>query len=460
MDTPQATPSDTIAGVSTAPGEGAIGIVRVSGGGALRILKKIFHPAGVRDQSPFTSHRLYYGHVSDGRDGMLDEVLAVYMRGPRTYTREDVVEIHCHGGVAAVREVLRAVLSQGARPAQPGEFTMRAFLNGRIDLTRAEAVMDIIQARTQKSLLHASAQLGGRLGEKIVRLRERLLSLTAHLEAYIDFPDEDIPAAEMEGFKTRAGDLLRETRNLVASYEQGRIIREGAAVAIVGRPNVGKSSLLNLLLDEERAIVTELPGTTRDTIEECVSVDGVPIRLIDTAGIRDSRDIAESEGVRRSRQAMEHAELVLLVLDSSEPLHASDSALLESVGSGKCLIVLNKKDLPAAWPPAEVADETAVEISCRLGSGISSLRSAIFKRLMGSPTSTEDVMITRLRHRDSLELAAAGLAEFIEGINKGEEPEILALSLREAMEGLDQILGVTTPDDVLELVFRDFCIGK
>ena len=457
--------NDTIVAISTASGEGAIGIIRLSGSQSLSILRSIFcstfHTPSSSPLSRFRSHQLYYGHITDKSGTLLDEVLAVYMQAPKTYTREDVVEIHCHGGTSALQQVLQAVLDRGARPAEPGEFTLRAFLNGRLDLTQAEAVIDVIQAKTRRSLICASDQLGGRLGSKVGELKSRLVRLTAHLEAYIDFPEEEIPRFDFDGFRNQASDLICEIEALIETYNRGRILREGAAVAIIGRPNVGKSSLLNMLLAEERAIVTDMPGTTRDTIEESISVEGLPVRLIDTAGIRQCHNLAESEGVRRSRDLMTKAEVVLLVLDRSRPLHDSDLELVGMLNGRKALTALNKTDLPAAFSlTCAGLQAVPVEVSALKNEGVAGLKSAIRNLMLEDPSATEGATITRLRHKTSLEKTLQGLSGFICGLQQKEPPEVLSLDLREALDGLDYILGITTADDILDVIFKDFCIGK
>lgn len=462
--------NDTIAAISTAPGEGAIGIIRLSGSRSLSILSSIFRTSSDSPLNQYSSHKLYYGHIIDDTGISLDEVLAVYMKAPKTYTREDIVEIHCHGGTSALQQVLQVVLKKGARPAEPGEFTLLAFLNGRLDLTQAEAVMDVIQAKTRKSLICASDQLGGRLGRNIEELKNRLVKLTAHLEAYIDFPEEEIPQFDFYGFRNQASDLIDELETLIGTYSRGRILREGAAVAIIGRPNVGKSSLLNMLLAEERAIVTDMPGTTRDTIEESINVEGLPVRLIDTAGIRQCHNLAESEGVKRSREVMKKADVVLLVLDRSRPLHDSDLELIKMLKGRKALIVLNKKDLSSAFSlTCSGLSKTCsgrfqadfIEISALKSEGIADLKSEIRNLIIEDPSATEGATITRIRHKTSLEKALQGLSAFISGLKQSNTPpEILALDLREALDGLDQILGVTTADDILNVIFKDFCIGK
>jgi len=453
---------DTIAAISTPPGEGAIGIVRLSGNRSLSILSRIFRNPSGTGRTDFPSHLLCYGRIVTDDNRAIDEVFAVYMQAPRTYTRQDVVEIQCHGGTASVREILQTVIHAGARPADPGEFTIRAFLNGRIDLTQSEAVMDVIGAKTKRSLLCAARQLGGGLGRKISGIRERLIRLLAHLEAWIDFPEEDIPAFDLDVFRAGASAIADEAAGLLATWEGGRALREGISVAIVGRPNVGKSSLLNLLLAEERAIVTDMPGTTRDTIEETLSIDGLPVRLIDTAGIRDAGDMAEAEGIRRSKAAMEQAEIVILVLDGSQPLHASDMELVAETTQRKSVPVINKSDLPAAWTAMDIglSGRASIVLSARTGEGVQMLREAISALAIRDPASTEGIVITRLRHKTALEGAASAMDRFLALLEAGEPPELLALDLRDALACMDEILGVTAVDDILNVIFSDFCIGK
>ncbi len=452
---------ETVVAVATARGEGAIGIVRLTGVRSASILRSIFRTPHGNIRESFDSHRLYYGRVVDSAERPIDEVLAVHMKAPKTYTREDVVEIHCHGGSIAVEGVLAEVLRRGARSAEPGEFTFRAFMNGRLDLTQAEAVADVIQARTRRSLQCAAEQLGGALGRRIGDLKIRLLRLLAHVEAYIDFPDEDVPEPDLDRFRKVTLSLAVDTDHLLASYHSGRILREGTSVAIVGRPNVGKSSLLNQLLAEDRAIVTETPGTTRDTIEELLNVNGIPVRLIDTAGIRESHDMAEAEGVRRSRRALENAELVLLVIDGAQPPHESDSELLRAVSDRPSIVVINKADLPASSESLTLpVVQSNVRVSARTGEGVPDLLKAIEKCLVGDPATLEGTLITRARHREALKRTSQGLSRFISGMSQGDPTEILALDLREALDGLDDILGITTTEDVLGAIFSDFCIGK
>jgi tRNA modification GTPase len=452
--------ADTIAAVSTPPGEGGIGIVRLSGPAAFAIARRIFspaHPGGLR------SRRLHYGHVVDPATGeRLDEVLLAPMRAPRTYTREDVVEINCHGGLVPVRRVLELAIREGARLAEPGEFTKRAFLNGRIDLSQAEAALDLIRAKTASAERIAMGQLEGGLSTRVGSVLDRVRDLCAHVEACIDFPEDEIEPAPLseitEGLRTARG----EARALSASFEEGRLFREGIRAVIAGRPNVGKSSLLNALLSEDRAIVTEMPGTTRDVLEEFVSVRGLPMKIVDTAGIRQARDMAEEEGVRRTLRAMESADLVLGMLDASEPLHEGDRELLERIASRSAIVVLNKCDLPRGLR-AEALPEGArvVEVSARTGEGLDDLRNAIYELSIKDPSAlAEGVVVTNLRHRLSLERAAGAMGAALIALEEGRPLEIAAMEMREALDALGEIVGAVTTEDILDRIFGEFCIGK
>ncbi|MCG2814089.1 MAG: tRNA uridine-5-carboxymethylaminomethyl(34) synthesis GTPase MnmE, partial [Thermodesulfovibrionales bacterium] len=355
---------DTIAAISTPPGEGGIGIVRLTGKDAIKIADRLFHSSKGKTLFDSASHRIIHGFIKDSSTGeTVDEVLVSVMRSPNTYTREDIVEINCHGGMSPLREALELAVKHGARLAEPGEFTKRAFLNGRIDLSEAEAVLDLIRAKTDESRRIALEQLRGRLSEKILNLREQLTKICVFIEACIDFPEEEIELASRKEIVESAETILKELASLLKSYDEGRFFREGLAAAIVGRPNVGKSSLLNALLQKDRAIVTDTPGTTRDTIEEYLNINGLPLRIIDTAGIRESHDMAEKEGVRRSIRAMEVADLVMAVIDGSEPLKDEDIEVLGKTKGKNTIIVINKSDLIRAEVLKSVADRFINKVS-------------------------------------------------------------------------------------------------
>jgi tRNA modification GTPase len=450
---------DTIAAVSTPPGEAGIGIVRMSGPHAVAIAGKLFHSPG--GERPGPSHRVLYGFIRDPDTGAdVDEVLLTVMRSPRSFTREDVVEINCHGGHMPIRRVLELTLAHGARLAGPGEFTKRAFLNGRIDLSQAEAALDLIRASTEAAEKIALEQLRGRLSEKINSMRDGLLDVCAHVEAHIDFPEDEIEPRTLREIKDAIAELARKSEALSGSFEEGRLYREGLKTAIVGRPNVGKSSLLNALLRRDRAIVAEVPGTTRDTIEEHLDIKGLPLTVVDTAGIRQAHGMVEEEGVRRSLRALEEADLVLAVLDASEPLHEEDVKVIEKVRDRNSILVMNKIDLGAAPNGPAPHGLRVVEVSAKTGEGLEALRDAVFDSAVRSTGGREDgVMVTNIRHKVSLDAASGRLRAALSAL--GREPlEIAAVELREALDRLGEIVGAVTTDDILDRIFSGFCIGK
>ncbi len=452
---------DTICAVSTPPGEGGIGIIRISGGMATGIAVKIFKPRRDKNLLTAPSHSLHYGHVVDPASGeTVDEALLSVMRAPSTYTREDVIEIHCHGGMMPLWRTLGLCISAGARQAEPGEFTKRAFLNGRIDLAQAEAVMDIIRAKTDLSLRAANEQLLGGLSGEIAALRDRLLSLIAAVEAGIDFPEEDIETGTGQPLAEEADGLLAAVDSLLSGYAYGRILRDGFATAIVGKPNVGKSSLLNALLKQNRAIVTEVPGTTRDVLEEYLNIAGVPLKILDTAGIRHSHDIVEQEGVRRSLGAIGSADIVLFVLDGSQPLTTEDRRVMDEVKGKHVIAIINKSDLPRKLEQLRKSD-AQVSVSCLTGEGLEDLKRAISDQVkQGTISSREHVWAVNQRHRTALEQTKESLQKALESITSGLSPEFISLDLRGALDSLGLIIGATYTEDILERIFNDFCIGK
>jgi tRNA modification GTPase len=452
---------DTICAASTPPGAGGIGIIRISGGTAIAITLKIFKPRRNKDLMTAPSHSILYGHVVDPASGeTVDEALCSLMRAPSTYTREDVVEIHCHGGMMPLWRTLGLLISAGARQAEPGEFTKRAFLNGRIDLAQAEAVMDIIRAKTDLSLRAANEQLLGGLSSEIAALRDRLLSLIAAVEAGIDFPEEDIETGAGLPLADEADRLLAAVDSLLSDYAYGRILRDGFATAIVGKPNVGKSSLLNALLKQNRAIVTEVPGTTRDVLEEYLNISGVPVKILDTAGIRHSHDIVEQEGVRRSLGAIGSADIVLLVLDGSQPITAEDRRVMDEVQDKRVIAIINKSDLPRTLEHLKEPAEQ-VSVSCRTGEGLDGLKRAISDQVkQGTISSREHVWAVNQRHKTALEQTRENLQRALESITSGLSPEFISLDLRGALDSLGLITGATYTEDILERIFDDFCLGK
>ena len=454
---------DTIAAVATPTGEGGVGIVRVSGPDAERIAGALFVRAEGKN-GRLKSHMLHYGTIQDPKsEKILDQVLLTIMRKPRSYTGEDVVEVHCHGGVFVVHRVLGLVLAQGARHAEPGEFTKRAFLNGRLDLAQAEAVLDLIAARTEKGADLALSQVKGELSNWIGDLREQLLDILAQVEAAIDFPEEEIELLERPALVARI-DALREKINIITdTYEWGRLFREGAKVCICGRPNVGKSSLFNALLGEERVIVTPIAGTTRDVIEESINLDGLPVVLWDTAGIRDATDEVERIGVNLSREHLEKSQAVVIVLDGSASLTDEDRIFLSSTTKKIGLIAINKIDLEQRVYPDQlrqiVGDKKIVTVSATQGHGIQELRKSL-RQLILHTDMEPPFVLTNLRHKSALLCGAQALADAGLALYETQPPEIVAVALQQARESLEEVVGVIQKDDILELIFSKFCIGK
>lgn len=459
---------DTIAAISTPLGEGGIGIVRLSGKDSIQIAEKIFSSPKNKSLHGSKSHRITYGYIKDTSTGKeIDEVIVTVMRSPYSYTKEDVVEINCHGGMVTLRKTLELILKQGARLAEPGEFTKRAFINGRIDLSQAEAVLDLVRSMTDESRRIAIEQLQGGLSEKITALRDKLTKLCAHVEAYIDFPEDEIETASTQAMLESMKDVGRELQTLLKTYDEARFFREGLSTAIIGRPNVGKSSLLNALLKKDRAIVTELPGTTRDVIEEYLNIKGLPLRIMDTAGIRDVQDIAEIEGVKRSLQSIENADLVIAIFDCSEDLKGEDFEVLEKIKNKNAIIALNKSDLPSAFDEVALAPYLTprvphvLNISATRGDGLEDLKDRIFESCLKDwKEEREGVVITNLRHKTAIENAKTSLERALSALIENQPLEILALELRDSLDRLGGIVGVITTEDILNKIFNDFCIGK
>ncbi len=453
---------DTIAAIATPPGEGGIGIVRLSGREAIPIAAQIFRSA--RGCAITRSkQRVFYGHIVSKEGDILDEVLLHVMRAPHTYTREDVVEINAHGGPVPLHAILEEVLRAGARLARPGEFTLRAFLNGRIDLVQAEAVLDIIRARTRAALQTAQAAARGALSTALYRLRETLADLLAQVEASVDFPEEDLPDLVNDALFNRLADVQQEMEALLATAEAGRLYREGVTIAIAGKPNVGKSSLFNALLRDTRAIVSPYAGTTRDRIEEYFTLQGVPVRLVDTAGMRATNDEVEKIGVELAREAVRTAQLALLVFDASTPLDAEDLRLAEEVTSWEVPVVLvwNKMDLCATdvLPAPPLQPTACCRVSALTGAGLPELEQTLARLLLGGMNITADQpLLTHLHQKDSLRRALECVVR-ARGA-RGVSPEFLALELRQALDAVGEITGETTPDDILATIFSSFCIGK
>jgi tRNA modification GTPase len=455
---------DTIIAISTPLGESGIGVVRMSGPETLAIGDRIFLN-GKKKTSQFPTHTLHHGYIVDPQSGeKIDEVMLALMRSPRSFTKEDMLEINCHGGMVPLRRVLEVALREGARLAEPGEFTKRAFLNGRIDLSQAEAVVDIIKAKTTLGLKVALHQLGGYLSSRVKTLRGELIEILSRIEMAIDFP-EDIEWMSYGENLCNAEEALEEINKLLATAEEGRILREGVNVAIVGRTNIGKSSLLNAFLQEERAIVTPIPGTTRDTIEEIVDIKGVPFRIIDTAGIRAPKDVIEAEGVRRSRRSIKAADLILFILNGAERLTDDDRKMIEEVKYRKTIVVINKGDLPEAIEIEEIKDKLhdkrIIKVSVSKGKGLEELKEAIIHMVLGREVTLNGrTLVTNVRHKNVLTRARESLGRAIEAMRVGVSEEFVAVDLREALESLGQITGQTTTEDILDEIFSHFCIGK
>jgi len=458
--------NETIAAISTPFGVSGIGIVRVSGSLAEPIARRLFKPKSEPFQ--FISHHFHYGEIVDPqkRDS-IDEVLLVLMKAPKTYTREDILEIHCHGGYFILQKILELVLREGARMAHPGEFTKRAFLSGRIDLTQAEAVIDLINAKTMASLEIANQQLKGNFFRELSSLKEGIIEELTLIEAHLDFPEEEIEPISLGGMKHSLKGMVKKLDEWIGSYEEGRIFREGISCAIVGKTNVGKSSLLNVLLKEERAIVTPIPGTTRDLIEEVLNINGIPVRLIDTAGLRKATDSIELEGVKRAKERVAAADFILLMVDGSRPLDIDDFEIFEEVKGKKRVVVTNKKDLPSMISPQEIKGrfqrDPIISISALKNEGIEGLKEAIYALLIHRDMrpSPEYLIIANVRHKRALYQVKEGLSNaLLKGLGKGTSLELIAFEMRSALEALGEVVGETTPEEVLNRIFEQFCVGK
>ncbi|MEQ2870312.1 tRNA uridine-5-carboxymethylaminomethyl(34) synthesis GTPase MnmE [Ligilactobacillus ruminis] len=455
---------DTIAAISTPPGEGAISIVRMSGEEAVSIAQKVFSG---KDLTQAKSHTINYGHIVDPKTHEeIDEVMVSLMLAPKTFTREDVVEINCHGGIVATNRILQLLLVNGARLAEPGEFTKRAFLHGRIDLTQAESVMDLIRAKTDRSMKIALNQLDGNLSHLIDSLRKDILDVLAQVEVNIDYPEyDDVEEMTTKLLKEKAIEIKQRIEQLLKTASQGKIMREGLATALVGRPNVGKSSLLNHLLHEDKAIVTDVAGTTRDVIEEYVNVSGVPLKLIDTAGIRETDDKVEKIGVERSKKAIEQSDLVLLVLNAAESLTKEDLELIRLTNDKKRIIILNKTDLEEKLDRKELAkiseNAPVYATSILKNEGVEALEKAISKLFFnGIENSQSTVMVTNARHIALLKKAQNSLDSVLEGISSGMPVDLVQIDMTEAWNLLGEITGESYEDELLDQLFSQFCLGK
>ncbi|WP_160726005.1 tRNA uridine-5-carboxymethylaminomethyl(34) synthesis GTPase MnmE [Bacillus sp. USDA818B3_A] len=458
---------DTIAAISTPMGEGAIAIVRLSGDEAIQIADKLFRGVGGKKLLGAASHTIHYGHLLDPKSGeVIEEVMVSVMKGPKTFTKEDVVEINCHGGIVSVNRVLQHVLKYGARLAEPGEFTKRAFLNGRIDLSQAEAVMDLIRAKTDRAMNVALGQMEGRLSKLIRKLRQEILEVLAHVEVNIDYPEyDDVEEMTHRMLLEKAHLVREEIQKLLQTSQQGKILREGLSTVIVGRPNVGKSSLLNSLVHENKAIVTDIPGTTRDVIEEYVNVRGVPLRLLDTAGIRETEDIVERIGVERSRQVLKEADLILLVLNYSDQLTPEDENLFEVVKGMDVIVIVNKTDLPPKINMERVhelsKDHKLVTTSLLEDRGVDALEEAISSLFFaGSIEAGDMTYVSNTRHIAILNQSLQTIEDAIQGVETGVPIDIVQIDMTRTWELLGEIIGDSVHESLIDQLFSQFCLGK
>lgn len=457
---------DTIAAIATAPGEAGIGIVRLSGERSIEFVDKIFRSKEDKKLSEYKSRRITYGHIIDPKSNeRIDEVLVSYMKGPNTYTREDIVEINCHGGMIPVKKILELVLRLGVRAANPGEFTKRAFLNGRIDLAQAEAVMDLISAKTEKGFDVALNQLEGSLSKQVSKIREQLLEMLAHIEVSIDFAEEDIDEVTLDILLQNSRDVEADIQKLLDTADTGKIVREGLSTVIVGKPNVGKSSLLNALIRESRAIVTDVPGTTRDVIEEHLSIKGIPLRLIDTAGIRETEDIVEKIGVERSKELFNLADLIIVMLDASRELTEEDKQIMELIGSKKALVIINKTDLPKKLDFEEVekiiGNKKIIKVSIVEEKGLEEIEDALVDMVyQGQVRAKDSLLVTNIRHKNALERALESIKDSTKAIKQKLPLDFVEVDIKNTWEALGEITGDTAGEDLLDHIFKNFCIGK
>jgi len=458
--------SDTIAAISTAMGEAGIGIVRMSGKNAIDIGNKIFKGKKVKSLKEAENRKLTYGHIVNPKtQEVIDEVLIAFMKEPYTYTRENMVEIYCHGGIISVKKILELILDNGARLAEPGEFTKRAFLNGRLDLAQSEAVIDLIRAKTDKSYQVSLNQLEGGLSVKIKKIRDMLLEMIAHIEVSIDFPDEDIEEITYDRLEEMAVSVDKEIEKLLSTADRGKILRDGLNTVILGKPNVGKSSLLNAILRENRAIVTNIPGTTRDIIEEYVNIDGIPLKIVDTAGIRATDDVVEKIGVDRAKEMVDKADLIIAVFDASDHLSHEDYEIIEIIKNRKAIVLLNKSDLPKQFDESyfrEILPDKEIIITSIVSDiGIDELEKAIKNMFyMGEVEIESDAIITNVRHKNQLVKAKKNIEDGIEAIRAYMPLDCIEVDIRTCWENLGEISGDTVAEDILDKIFSEFCIGK
>lgn len=454
--------TDTIAAIATFPGNAGINIIRISGDNALNIAEKIFINKNNNGIS-LKPRYLHYGHIVDNDNKVIDEVLISYMKGPHTYTREDVIEINCHGGIISAKKILETVLEHGCRPAERGEFTKRAFLNGRIDLTQAEAVIDIINSKTDSSHEISVNHLEGRLSREINDIIKKIMNLLANIEVNIDFPEYDEDEITIGNVKELSENIINKIDRLIKTADTGKIFKEGIKTVILGKPNVGKSSLMNFLLNENRAIVTEVPGTTRDTIEEYVNIKGVPLRIIDTAGIRETEDKVEKIGVEKALQKVDEADLVIMIFDSSRELEEDDEKILDYIKNKKVIYIKNKTDLETKLDLRmfENIEKQAINISVLKNQGLDDIIDKISDMFFeGSINVSDELIINNARHKNLLINAKKSLEEVLKSIENGMTIDFIEIDLKQAMEYLGFIVGKSVSDDLMDKIFNEFCIGK
>lgn len=455
---------DTIAAIATAPGEGGIGILRISGEKSLKVAEEIFKSMSGKSIKEYNKRTLIYGNIVDD-ENVIDEVLLVYMKGPNSYTGEDVIEINCHGGFISVKKILELILSKDIRLAEAGEFTKRAFLNGRIDLSQAEAVIDVIKAKTDIAHEVAQNQLEGSLSKRIRELRDKVTEILAHVEVAIDYPEEDIEHITYQTLKEKTDELKKEIKKLYDTAESGKILREGLKTVIVGKPNVGKSSLLNSILGENRAIVTDIPGTTRDVIEEFVNIKGIPLKIVDTAGIRDTDDIVEKIGVEKSKESFTSADLIIMVLDASRKLSEEDIEILENLRDKQTIVLLNKNDLKQEIEEEKilkyVENNSIIKISALQQEGIEELQDKIESMVYkGSVKNNSSLVVTNSRHKDALNKAYKSATDALIALEQSMPFDFVEVDLKNIWDYLGYINGDTVTEDLLDNIFHNFCIGK
>lgn len=457
---------DTIAAISTPIGTAGIGKIRVSGVDSIKLVAKIFKGVKEKDLRKVNTYTAHYGHIVDLESGKLvDEVICIIFRGPHSFTGENIVEIDCHGGTIPLQKVLEVILKNGARIAEPGEFSKRAFLNGRIDLAQAEGIMEVINSKTEKSLDVALSHLGGKLSKRIEEIKDKLIKLYAHLEASIDFPEDEIEGFSSGELDERLNEIKENIKELVSTSKQGKIYREGLKTVIVGKPNVGKSSLMNTLLEEKRAIVTDIPGTTRDIIEEFINIDGIPLRIIDTAGIRQTEDLVEKIGVEKAEKYLKEADVILMMIDVSQGLDEEDLNIYSLVEDKPLLVLINKTDLYSNNDFTEIennfASHNTLKISVKEEIGIKELKKAIIDEVIGENIKAdEELLITRARHKNALDKAMKAIERVINS-HKNQMPfDFYTIDMKDCLDALGEITGETLAEDIVDRIFNDFCLGK